>query len=49
MIATKFGEASKLEISALIGAGAALFLVTVVVNLVARRIVNRAGTRGALL
>jgi phosphate transport system permease protein len=48
-IATKFGEASKLEISALIGAGAALFLVTVGVNLVARRIVNRAGTRGALL
>jgi phosphate transport system permease protein len=51
MIATKFGEASDLEISALIGAGAALFLVTVVVNLFARRIVNRAGSRarGALL
>jgi phosphate transport system permease protein len=49
IIATKFGEASKLEISALIGAGAALFLVTVAVNLVARRIVNRAGIRGTLL
>jgi phosphate transport system permease protein len=49
MIATKFGEASKIEISALIGAGAALFIVTVAVNLVARRIVNKAGTRGALL
>ncbi len=41
LIATKFGEASPLEISALIGAGAALFLLTLVVNLAARRIVNR--------
>ena len=42
LIATKFGEASPLEISALIGAGAALFLLTLVVNLAARRIVTRA-------
>jgi phosphate transport system permease protein len=41
-IATRFGEASPLEVSALIGAGAALFLVTLVVNLAARRIVARA-------
>jgi phosphate transport system permease protein len=42
LIATKFGEASPLEVSALVGAGAALFIVTLVVNLAARRIVNRA-------
>ena len=42
LIATKFGEASPLEVSALVGAGAALFLLTLVVNLAARRIVSRA-------
>ena len=41
-IATRFGEASPIEISALVGAGAALFLVTLVVSLAARRIVARA-------
>ena len=41
-IATKFPEAGADELSALVGAGMALFLLTLVVNLGARRIVNRA-------
>jgi len=41
LIATKFGEASELGTSALIGAGLSLFLITLVVNLLARGIVNR--------
>lgn len=43
-IASRFGEAQPLEISALIAAGLALFIVTLVVNLGARQIVNRART-----
>jgi phosphate transport system permease protein len=42
LIATRFGEASELERSGLVAAGLALFLLTLVVNLAARRIVNRA-------
>lgn len=42
LIATKFGEAAGLEISGLIAAGLALFVLTLVVNLVARTIVARA-------
>lgn len=41
-IAVKFGEASPMEISALSGAGLALLLLTIAVNLAARRIVTRA-------
>jgi phosphate transport system permease protein len=42
LIAVKFGEAAPLERSALVAAGLALFLLTLVVNLVARRVVARA-------
>jgi phosphate transport system permease protein len=42
LIATKFSEAHALEIKALAAAGLALFIVTLVVNLAARRIVGRA-------
>jgi len=45
LIATKFGEAGSLERSALIAAGLALFLLTLAVNLIARRIVGRAEAR----
>jgi phosphate transport system permease protein len=41
-IAAKFGEATPLERSGLVGAGLALFILTLVVNFMARRIVNRA-------
>jgi phosphate transport system permease protein len=41
LIAVKFGEAGSLERSALIATGLALFMMTLVVSLVARRIVNR--------
>lgn len=41
MIAIKFNEADGMEISGLIAAGFALFLLTLVVNLAARRIVAR--------
>jgi len=41
LIATRFGEASNLERSGLIAAGLALFLLTLAVNLLARRIVSR--------
>lgn len=41
-IASRFGEAGEVEISALIAAGLALFVLTLAVNLAARRIVNRA-------
>lgn len=41
LIATKFGEAQGLEINGLIAAGLALFVMTLVVNLVARAIVRR--------
>jgi phosphate transport system permease protein len=44
MIAVRFGEAGSLERSALIAAGLALFLLTLVVSLVARRIVARSTT-----
>lgn len=47
-IATKFGEAGELERSALVAAGLALFLLTLGVNLAARRIVNRARSRTGL-
>lgn len=42
LIALRFGEAQKFEISALIAAGLALFIVTLFVNLGARTIVRRA-------
>ncbi len=41
LIAVRFGEAGSLERSALIAAGLALFLLTLVVSLIARRIVAR--------
>ena len=41
LIATKFGEAQGLEVNGLIAAGLALFCMTLVVNLIARSIVNR--------
>jgi len=41
LIATKFGEAQGVEISGLIAAGLALFIMTLVVNLFARSIVRR--------
>ena len=41
LIAVRFGEAGQLERSGLIAAGLALFLLTLVVSLVARRIVAR--------
>jgi phosphate transport system permease protein len=47
LIATKFGEAGELERSALVAAGLALFLLTLAVNLLARRIVNRSGRFGS--
>jgi phosphate transport system permease protein len=43
-IASRFGEAGEVEISALIAAGLALFVLTLAVNLGARRIVNKART-----
>jgi phosphate transport system permease protein len=42
-IAVKFGEASQLELSGLAGAGLALLLLTIVVNMTARRVVSRTG------
>jgi phosphate transport system permease protein len=44
MIAVRFGEAGSLERSGLIACGLALFLLTLVVSLVARRIVARSTT-----
>jgi phosphate transport system permease protein len=41
VIADQFGEASGVHRSALIGLGVALFLMTIVVNMVARVIVKR--------
>ena len=41
LVAVKFGEARGIETNALVGAGLALFILTLVVNLVARRIVAR--------
>jgi phosphate transport system permease protein len=41
LIATKFGEAQGLEVNGLIAAGLALFIMTLVVNLIARAIVRR--------
>jgi phosphate transport system permease protein len=41
LIATKFGEASELERSALVASGLALFILTLGVNLAARRVVDR--------
>lgn len=41
MIALKFGEASPYEIKALLASGFVLFVVTLLVNLIASRIVNR--------
>ena len=46
MIVLKFGEASELEIKALMAAGLALFLLTLVVNLAANAIVQRTVKRG---
>ena len=42
LVAVKFGEARGLEVNALVAAGLALFVLTLVVNLIARRIVARA-------
>jgi phosphate transport system permease protein len=42
LIATRFGEASSIERSALVAAGLALFLLTLVINMLARRVVARA-------
>jgi phosphate transport system permease protein len=43
LIATRFGEAGAIDRSGLVAAGLALFLLTLGVNLLARRIVKRAG------
>jgi phosphate transport system permease protein len=43
LIALHFKEASTIERSALVGAGLALFLLTLAVNLIARKIVSQAG------
>jgi phosphate transport system permease protein len=45
LIATKFGEAGSLERSGLIAAGLALFLVTLAVNMLARRIVGKSALK----
>jgi phosphate transport system permease protein len=45
LIATKFGEAGALERSGLIAAGLALFLLTLGVNMAARRIVGRSAQK----
>lgn len=45
-IAVKFGEAGPLERSGLVAIGLALFLVTLIVNLVARAVVSRSGRFG---
>jgi phosphate transport system permease protein len=49
VIANQFGEASGLQRSALIGLGVVLFVITIVVNIGARGIVQRsqAKSRGA--
>ena len=46
LIILKFGEASAEEIKALMAAGLILFLLTLVVNMIADLIVNRAGRQG---
>jgi len=46
LIATQFGEANAQARSGLVAAGLALFIVTLIVNMVARIIVNRAAKRG---
>jgi phosphate transport system permease protein len=43
LIVSKFGEASPFELSALFGAGLALFVVTLVANAIATTLVNRSG------
>jgi phosphate transport system permease protein len=45
VIANQFGEASGLHRSALIGLGVALFALTIVVNVTARRVVRRVDVR----
>jgi phosphate transport system permease protein len=47
LIANRFGDASSLERSGLVAAGLALFVLTLIVNLVARLIVSRTGIRAA--
>jgi len=47
MIATQFGEANELARSALVAAGLALFILTLIVSLAARAVVRRAAKRGA--
>jgi phosphate transport system permease protein len=49
VIANQFGEASGLQRSALIGLGVVLFVITIIVNIAARAIVQRslAKSRGA--
>ena len=44
LIATKFAEATRLEQSALVAAGLGLFVLTMVINLAARRIVARSAS-----
>jgi phosphate transport system permease protein len=41
MIVLKFGEASNLEIGALMASGLVLFILTLIVNFVANWVVNR--------
>lgn len=43
LIVSKFGEASAFELSALFGAGLALFVVTLIANAIATTLVNRSG------
>jgi phosphate transport system permease protein len=46
MIMLKFGEASPLEVKALMAAGLILFLVTLIVNTAADLIVSKSGKSG---
>jgi len=46
LIATQFGESGQLGRSGLVAAGLALFILTLIVNMLARTIVNRSAKRG---
>jgi phosphate transport system permease protein len=48
-IALKFPESSGLAVNALVASGLALFLITLVVNMIARGIMERAGARAGSL
>jgi phosphate transport system permease protein len=45
LIANSWGEATGLQVSALVGAGVVLFVITIIVNMIARALVWRLRTR----